>query len=79
MTSIRTSAASPSPTSSWTCNDSKPGKRTTRPPSGHQGQMQAIPADTTLAPDPVAVSLCVGTVPPIYLPPPGQPGPAGLL
>ena len=30
-------------------------------------------------PDPVAVSPAVGPLPAIYVPPPGQPGPAGLL
>lgn len=30
-------------------------------------------------PDPVAVSPGVGPLPPIYVPPPGQPGPVGLF
>jgi hypothetical protein len=30
-------------------------------------------------PDPVTVSPDEGPLPPIYVPPPGQPGPAGLL
>ena len=41
---------------------------------------QAAPAHTTRSrPDPIAISPGAGPLPPIYLPPPGQPGPAGLL
>jgi hypothetical protein len=41
---------------------------------------QAAPADATRSrPDPIALSPAAGPLPPIYLPPPGQPGPAGLL
>ena len=38
-------------------------------------------ADTTRSrPDPIAISPAIGPLPPIYVPPPpGQPGPAGLL
>jgi len=41
---------------------------------------QAAPDDTTRSrPDPISISPGTGPLPPIYLPPPGQPGPAGLL
>jgi hypothetical protein len=41
---------------------------------------QAAPADTTRSgPDPIPISPAIGPLPPVYLPPQGQPGPAGLL
>jgi hypothetical protein len=41
---------------------------------------QTAPAGTTGSePDPVAISPAVGPLPAIYVPPPGQSGPAGLL
>jgi len=53
-----------------------PGQRPTTASDG----TQAAAADTTRPrPDPIAISPAIGPQPPVYLPPPGQSGPAGLL
>jgi hypothetical protein len=53
-----------------------PGQRPTT--ASHAKQVAS--AETARAqPDPIAISPAVGPQPPISVPPPGQPGPAGLL
>jgi hypothetical protein len=49
-------------------------------PANASRSRQTAPANTTRSqPTPVAVSPAFGPLPPIYVPPPGLPGPAGLL
>ena len=49
-------------------------------PAAISAGKQAAPADTTRSrPDLISIGPGTGLLPPIYIPPPGQPGPAGLL
>jgi hypothetical protein len=50
-----------------------------RPATASDRQLTAPAGTTRSQPDPIAVSPALGPLPAIYVPPPGQPGPAGLL